>query len=64
MTNLKDRDPTPPEGIDDDVYIEVLADIDPARMADWLSKHDLWDTFCAEHLHEAERIIDKKAGER
>jgi len=60
----KDRDPTPPEPIDDDVYIEVLEDMTGAQIADWLSKHKLWLTFCDEHLHEAERIVDEKAGER
>jgi hypothetical protein len=64
MTNLKDRDPTPPEGIDDETYVEVLENMTGTQIADWLSKHDLWDTFCAEHIAQAERIIDEKAGER
>ena len=64
MRPLKDRDPTPPEPIDDDVYIEVLENMTGAQIADWLSKHNVWLTFCAEHINEAERIIDEKAGER
>ena len=64
MKPMKDRDPTPPDGIDDDVYIEVLENMTGTQIADWMSKRGVWLAFCAEHLHEAERIIDKKAGER
>jgi hypothetical protein len=64
MTNLKDRDPTPPEPIDDDVYIEVLENMTGTQIADWMSKRGVWLAFCAEHLDEAERIVDEKAGER
>jgi hypothetical protein len=64
MKPLKDRDPTPPEPIDDDVFIEVMSEMDPAGLADWLSKHDMWDTFRSEHIAQAERFVDEKAGER
>jgi hypothetical protein len=64
MKPLRDRDPTPPEPIDDDVYIEVLENMTGTQIADWMSKRGVWMMFCADHLNEAERLVDEKAGER
>lgn len=64
MKPMKDRDPTPPEGIDDETYVEVLENMTGTQIADWMSKRGVWLAFCDEHLNEAERLVDKKAGER
>ena len=42
MTNLKDRDPTPPEGIDDDVYILYLIHISEPTRRSYIS----YAVFC------------------